>query len=317
DTTTTTESGYTGTDTDTTTTTESGYTGTDTDTTTTTESGYTGTDTDTTTTESGTGTGTGTTDTTGSGTGTGTTTTETTFNGVLNGVVRRIYATVSANDEGDYGFYYSYEKEFHREQVKDIEITVIYTNDTEEVIKVAYDFASTPAETFVKHDVDFKYNVTLIYDGDDLTDQSGKVVLAHGDVLKTVDDNDASVVAYIGYRGDVNLDYDVNSVDATQIQVYYAELSTGKNVESTILSISNETLVTSPSSIYDQFAAFLSDVNMSNQEGEIVNWRTGKKGRTIDAVDATCIMVAYAQLSTIDTPYKVGDEALWDYVLAE
>ena len=305
--------------TDDTTATTTETTGTDDDGSSTTTTETTGTDDDgssTTTTET---TGTdddGSSTTTTETSGTDTTTTTTTFGGsVLPDEVSRLFATVTAGEEGEYGFYYSYETEFHKEQVKEVAITVIYRDGKEEIIPITYEFASTPAETFVKYDVDFKYTAALVYNGGDITDSTGKVVLKSGDVLKTSDGADAGVVAYIGYRGDVNLDYEVNAVDASQEQAYYAILSTGKTTDQVVLSDSN--LVESASSIYDQFAAFLGDVNMSNQDGEIVNWKTGKKGRTVDAVDATCIMVAYAQLSIKDTPYKVGDEALWDYVLTE
>ncbi|MDE6035737.1 MAG: hypothetical protein K2G36_07505, partial [Ruminococcus sp.] len=295
------------------------YTGTDTDTTTTTTdtTDGTGTDTDTTTTTDttdGTGTDTTTTDTTDDGSSTSTETTTTPFEGaVLPGVVRRIFATVTASDEGDYGFYYSYETEFHKEQVKEVVMQIVYTDGTEGTLPITYDFASTPAETFEKYDVDFKYTAALVYNGGDVTDQSGKVVLKNGDILKTSEDEDAGVVAYIGYRGDVNLDYAVNAVDASQTQAYYAELSTGKQTDETVLSESK--LVESASSIYDDFAAFLGDVNMSNQKDEIVEWRTGKKGRALDAIDATGILTAYAELST-NTTYAIGDKALWDAVLA-
>ncbi|MDE5861345.1 MAG: hypothetical protein K2H28_04045, partial [Ruminococcus sp.] len=251
-----------------------------------------------------------------SGSDTDTTTTTTTFGGsVLPGEVSRLFATVTAGEEGEYGFYYSYETEFHSEQVKEVAINVIYKDGTEQVLPITYEFASTPAETFVKYDVDFKYTAALVYNGGDITDSTGKVVLKSGDVLKTIDDEDAGVVAYIGYRGDVSLDYLVDAVDATQTQAYYAELSTGKKPGEVVLSDSK--LVESSSSIYDDFAAFLGDVNMTNQKEEIVHWRTGKKGRALDAVDGTGILTAYAELSLKDTPYTLGDKELWDAVLAQ
>ncbi|MDE6673123.1 MAG: hypothetical protein K2K16_13195, partial [Ruminococcus sp.] len=295
-------------------------TGTDDSDTTTTTTETVDTDDTNTSTETTDTTGTGDSDTTTtttetSGSDTDTTTTTTSYTGVLAGEVSRLFATVTAGEEGEYGFYYSYETEFHKEQVKEVAINVIYKDGTEQVLPIAYEFASTPAETFVKYDVDFKYNATLVYSGDDIKDVTGKVVLAHGQVLKTIDDEDAGVVAYIGYRGDVSLDYLVDAVDATQTQAYYAELSTGKKPGEVVLSDSK--LVESSSSIYDDFAAFLGDVNMTNQKEEIVHWRTGKKGRALDAVDGTGILTAYAELSLKDTPYTLGDKELWDAVLAQ
>ena len=306
------------TDTNTTTTTTSGtVSDTDTNTTTTTTSGTgsdTGTGTGTTTTSgtgSDTGTDTGTTTTSGTGSDTGTTTTTSTGSGtgdiVLDGVVKSWSVSVETSS---YGFYYSHDEEFNKDQVGDLVLHVVYETDKTEDIQIDYEFASTPAETFVKYDVDFKYIANLNYAGRTIVDSNGTIVLTEGDALKTVDGSDAGVEVYIGYMGDVNLDYSINAVDASQTLGYYAETSTGKTPDQIILSISSS-LVTDPDSIYDHFAAFLGDVKNDVSD----NWKAKKADRVIDAVDASNILSAYAYLSTGDA--EIGTAGLWDKVFSD
>ena len=315
-TTTTTSGTVSGTGTGTTTTSGTGSgTGTGTITTSGTGSG-TGTGTTTTSgTGSDTGTGTGTTTTSGTGsdtgTDTGTTTTTSTGSGtgtiVLDGVVKSWSVSVETSS---YGFYYSHDEEFNKDQVGDLVLHVVYETDKTEDIQIGYEFASTPAETFVKYDADFKYIANLNYAGSTIVDSNGTIVLTEGDALKTVDGSDAGVEVYIGYMGDVNLDYSINAVDASQTLGYYAETSTGKTPDKIILSISSS-LVTDPDSIYDHFAAFLGDVKNDVSD----NWKAKKADRVIDAVDASNILSAYAYLSTGDA--EIGTAGLWDKVFSD
>ena len=306
----------TGTGTGTTTTSGTGSdTGTGTGTTTTSGTGSdTGTDTGTTTTSgtgSDTGTDTGTTTTSGTGSDTGTTTTTSTGSGtgtiVLDGVVKSWSVSVETSS---YGFYYSHDEEFNKDQVGDLVLHVVYETDETKDIQIDYEFASTPAETFVKYDADFKYIANLNYAGSTIVDSNGTIVLTEGDALKTVDGSDAGVDVYIGYMGDVNLDYSINAVDASQTLGYYAETSTGKTPDQIILSISSS-LVTDPDSIYDHFAAFLGDVKNDVSD----NWKAKKADRVIDAVDASNILSAYAYLSTGDA--EIGTAGLWDKVFSD
>ena len=306
----------TGTGTGTTTTSGTGSdTGTGTGTTTTSGTGSdTGTGTGTTTTSgtgSDTGTDTGITTTTSTGSDTGTTTTTSTGSGtgtiVLDGVVKSWSVSVETSS---YGFYYSHDEEFNKDQVGDLVLHVVYETDKTEDIQIDYEFASTPAETFVKYDADFKYIANLNYAGRTIVDSNGTIVLTEGDALKTVDGSDAGVEVYIGYMGDVNLDYSINAVDASQTLGYYAETSTGKTPDQIILSISSS-LVTDPDSIYDHFAAFLGDVKNDVSD----NWKAKKADRVIDAVDASNILSAYAYLSTGDA--EIGTAGLWDKVFSD
>ena len=231
---------------------------------------------------------------------------------VLPGEVKSFSVAATADGEG---FYYSYEKEFHKEQVSGLTLNVLYADDTTGEINLIdkFDFEATPAEKFSTNNATFKYNVALVYSGDDIVDATGRVVLANGDTLKDSSGYDVSVVAYIGVRGDINLDNHADAVDATQAQMYYAVISAGNGTtENTKLSISNETLVTSPTSIYDQFAAFLGDVNQSTHVVED-NWKATKDKRQIDAVDATNISTYYAKVSNPDN--TDDDETIWNNIL--
>ncbi|MDE5835005.1 MAG: hypothetical protein K2H26_05745, partial [Ruminococcus sp.] len=277
-------------------------------TTTTSETTGTGETTESTTTDVTTGTGettesTTTSETTGTGETTESTTTSvTTGTGAVLNEVKSWSVAVDPSGFGTgSGFYYSHETSFRKEQVKGITLHVEYVDSTLEPsdidISESFDFASTPAETFIYGDADFKYVATLVYRGGDIIDDHDNVILKDGDVLKTKTGEDAGVEVYIGIMGDVDLDYLVNAVDATQILMYYASLSTGKGQNETLLSKTNPKLVTDPLCIYDQFAAFLGDVNQVNLHVE-ENWKTGKVGRLIDATDSTSILSYYAAVST-------------------
>ena len=303
-----------------------------TETTTVTSGTNSGTDSTTTTTEtSGTGSGTDstttTTETSGTGSGTeSTTTTNTTGSGiVLNGEVKRWSATVTADEEAGYAFYYSHEEEFEKAHISDITLNVVYTDDSTEDIKVDFAYASTPKETFTVGDLDFKYNVPLLYAGEQIIDETGRVILKDGDNLKTTDDKNATFEFYIGYMGDVNLNYKVDAVDASVVATYYALLSTMQSDgtlptgDDIILSTPDNAniKIDSPDSVYDNFAAFLADVNQSNGIVTPATNRQARKSiRMIDANDASAMASCYAKLSTIDCPYVLGQKELWDAFFA-
>ncbi|MDE7137984.1 MAG: hypothetical protein K2O29_05950 [Ruminococcus sp.] len=235
---------------------------------------------------------------------------------VLSGEVKSL--SVAAEAEG-YGFYYSYEKEFHKEQVSGLTLNVTYVDDKTEEIDIVdlFDFEASPAEKFTKNNTTFKYNVALVYAGEDIVDETGKTVLAKGDTLKDASGYNVSVIAYIGVKGDINLDNLVDAIDVTQARSYYAAISagymTGLTANDVQLSISNTVLVTGPDSVYDDFAAFLGDVNQGSMVIED-NWRASKSDRLVDAVDATCISAYYALISR--TGNTDSEEVIWEQVLS-
>ncbi len=110
--------------------------------------------------------------------------------------------------------------------------------------------------------------------------------------------------------GDVNLDYNINSIDASQVLGFYAATSTGKLPNETILSESN--LITDADSVYDHFAAFLGDVK--NNLGDN-NYNALKADRILDSVDASNILSCYAYLSTGSG--EIGTQEIWDKVFED
>ncbi len=258
-----------------------------------------------------------TTDSTTTSSDSSTTSTTTTTDGiVLNGEVKSW--SVAADAEG-YGFYYSIEEEFHKEQVEKLVLNVVYADDTEAEYDITnnFGFEATPSEKFSKYNTTFKYNVALTYEGEDITDKTGKVVFKSGDILKTYEGYNVTVVAYIGVKGDINLDNLADSVDATQARIYYAKISAGTvsgafTAKNTQLSLTNS-IVDGPTSIYDDFAAFLGDVNQNGAE-VANNWKASKSDRLIDSVDATGISMYYALISAHGDAYT--ESAAWDKVLS-
>ena len=288
--------------------------------TTTTETGST-TDTDTTTSETTTSSETTssettTTDTTSTTDSETTTTTTTTIPPTV--TITSVVANEYAEIETVAGFYFNTETSFDKAQIqKVIYHTVInegYTDDngntvvTREYEKVEggtditadVDFGTkTPANTYEKVENVFLYRVPVNY---------------NGKVLKDKDGNDLTVSAYIGVKGDTDLNNIVDGRDATATLTYYAKTSTdGNDASNTALSTS--TLVAGNAlSVYDDFAAFLSDVQID--AGSNLTRFAKKSERLIDGRDATAILTFYAKSSTEQYKDMADNEPgkLWDIV---
>ncbi|MDE6665052.1 MAG: cellulose-binding protein CttA-related protein, partial [Ruminococcus sp.] len=164
---------------------------------------------------------------------------------------------------------------------------------------------ATPASVYNKANTTFKYEVPVFYNfGTDGEDDIRPILDA--------DKNQVFITVYIGVKGDVNLDNLADSVDSSQIQLYYAKISAGTvsgeyTSENTKLSLTNP-IVDSPTSIYDDFAAFLGDVDVN--EWSETNWKVRKGNRLLDAVDATQIRVYYARVSALgEEPYDAWNVA--------
>ena len=135
-------------------------------------------------------------------------------------------------------------------------------------------------------------------------------VYANGEVLKDIDGNDVTVTVYIALKGDANLDNLVDSNDASQVLAYYAKVSTN-NTNVYDVNLSKSALATTPTSEYEEFAAFLADVHFG---GEQAVERSAKKDkRLIDANDAAYILAYYARQSSADYASKT-DKGIWDEV---
>ena len=273
------------TNTTTTTTSTSTTTSTTTDTTTSTSTDTTtSTSTDTTTSTS-------TDTTTTTSTDTTTSTSTTTFPPLTTSVVKSYVEVKSVS-----AFYMNTEEEFDKAQIKEVIEHTVYVEDvikndkldkiegeTVKDIRADVDFGqATPSNTYKKGTDKFEYQLPVYTKGTALKDADGEPVV---------------VTAYIGVKGDVNLDSEANAVDASQALHYYAELSSNGQTPKDV-QLSGSSLVTSPEDMYDQFAAFLGDV--CQLSGEKVSRFATKDERVINAVDASDILAFYARRSSSD-----------------
>lgn len=244
------------------------------------------------------------------------TTTTTTTTSVMAVEVGR-YAEV----ESDYGFYIDFDKEFNKEQITSAQLHVVYNDvavdedgleildedgnaivlkEYEDVTDIldSVDFGdNTPGNTYNEENESFRYDVPVSYEGEELKDVDGNVI---------------TVEAYIGLKGDTDLNNAVDATDATLTLKYYtARISGvgGEEVDPYTLTLSNSELVDSPTSVYEEFAAFLSDVDSELSD----NWKMTKADRNIEGVDATLILKYYTRVISNHEP---GEE-LWRTIMSE
>ena len=224
-----------------------------------------------------------------------------------------------AEVESDYGFYIDFDKEFNKEQITSAQLHVVYNDvavdedgleildeDGNAIVLKEYedvtdilddvDFGdNTPGNTYTEENDTFRYDVPVSYEGEELKDADGNAV---------------TVEVYIGLKGDTNLNNVVDGTDATLTLRYYTLLISGVGgaaVDPYTLTLSTSALVDSPTSVYEEFAAFLSDVNSELSD----NWKLTKADRNVDGVDATQILRYYTLVISNNEP----GEALWNTIL--
>ena len=263
-----------------------------------------------------------TTSTTTTSTNTTTTTTTTTTNVVTS--VSTYYVTADT----DYAFYLNTEETFSEEQVKNAKVHVSYvdvtTDEEGNVVSISdpveedIDIANigfgdaTPENTYVADRTDgFDYDVTLTYEGEDITAPDGTVLLANGAALANEAGEKITVKAYIGVKGDANLDNKVDAVDASAILTYYATLLTGQSAEETVLSTSQ---LAKNDPVYEQFAAFLADVNAPLSDRAKTK---EDRGTELNSIDSSYILTFVAdRAATENEKYNtLTDKELWELVL--
>lgn len=247
-----------------------------------------------------------------------TTTTTTTYVAVVNSYVEV---------ESDYGFYMNIDDAFSADQINSAALHVNYKtvavdedgNETviEEFegkpvdIKGMIGFGNaTPGNTYSAENNNFKYEVQLFYNGEDIVDEYGNTVLVDGAELNAIV-GQATMTVYIGLKGDANLDNKVLANDAGLVLTYYANLSSGQggaDVDPQTVTLSDSALVDAPDSVYDNFAAFLCDVD--TEISTSVAWKTGKTGRRILANDAAGILTYYS----LCQKYEPGKET-WEMAI--
>lgn len=120
-----------------------------------------------------------------------------------------------------------------------------------------------------------------------------------------------TVKAYIGVKGDANLDNKVDAVDASAILTYYANLLTGQSAEETVLSTS---LLAKNDPVYEQFAAFLADVNAPLSDRAKTK---EDRGTELNSIDSSYILTFAAdRAATENEKYNtLTDKELWELVL--
>ena len=159
--------------------------------------------------------------------------------------------------------------------------------------------AEETTKLFLEHSINevtidnYRYLVNVYYDGNQLFYADGTPVTFY---------------AYIGVKGDANLDTQVLSTDASAVLKYYAQVSTGKSQDEVLLGGENKLIVANPE--LDQLAAFLADVDKDVYDEE--NWRTVKHDREIVSTDASAILKFYSINSTTTNPDK---NAVWNEAL--
>ncbi|MBQ8961871.1 MAG: cellulose-binding protein CttA-related protein [Ruminococcus sp.] len=150
----------------------------------------------------------------------------------------------------------------------------------------------SPALTYDPDNETFAYDIPLYYSENVywygryssyqlLVAQAGDPVLSNGEQVY--------VKAYIGKAGDTDLNGRADALDSALILNYYAKLAAGGHTDTTQLSSSP--LAAGVSSVYEEFAAFLSDIGSSWDSSD--RFAT-KSSREINSVDAQIIMDSYA-----------------------
>ena len=236
----------------------------------------------------------GSTTSTTSTTNDGSTTTTTTTTNTVTSVVKTQYVEIESVE----GFYFNTEASFDKEQIKKVTLHTVYNEgytDDEGTAVVLREFegetkditadvtfgSATPANTYKAVENKFDYKIPVYYNDAVLKDDKG---------------NDATVTVYIGLKGDTDLNNIVDGRDASAVLTYYAATSTDdKEASNTALSPSS--LVSgNAASVYDDFAAFLSDVKI--EAGKDMSRFAKKVDRLIDGRDASGILSFYTKSST-------------------
>jgi hypothetical protein len=212
-----------------------------------------------------------------------------------------------------YGFYFSHDngkttgRGFSTDMVKSIKIIdVVDGIETErEIDRSLINFGgATPANVFNASAItgksldEFKYEIPVYYGEDPLLDKDG---------------NQCTVTAYIGVKGDSDLDGMVLMFDASSTLKYFTAMSSGKQARETLFSDSK--LVSGPDDILDDFCAFLANVTADEYDPD--NWSKTKENRTFRADDASAILRYYTRMSTLTALGEVDDDtkqAEWDTI---
>jgi hypothetical protein len=221
--------------------------------------------------------------------------------------------------EKTYGFYFSHDNRtdaFSKNQITKLEIYDEYSVNgvVTETIKrnnVSLDNISylnkdgklaTPQNVYDVNQTDFFYSedeklIQICYDDEPLLDKDGNALYLE---------------AYIGVKGDVDLNNMVDGVDASAVLVFNAAISDGVTSGDSV-QLSNSSLVKGADDPLDAFCAFLGDVNTNEYDPD--NWHYTKSERMLDGVDASGILVFNAEVANAGA--NPDYQALWDIACPE
>lgn len=234
-------------------------------------------------------------------------------------------AVVNFEFDSDAAFYYSIDEQFSTDQISTIKYKVdteIITMDEEgniidrervqggrsiSISKSRLSFAATPGEVYDEMEESgvkqFRHEIAVVAN-EDILAANGAVIAKAGEALKDIEGNELKIVAYVGVKGDADLNLKADSSDAATVLVWYSKVSTleDKDMVSQIQFSNSDLVNIEEDAMLDEFAAFLADVNNDDAED---NKTTLKSDRRIDASDASFIQVYYGLVST-------GSDASWD-----
>ena len=233
----------------------------------------------------------------------------------------------------DTGYYLSVQKSFNKNQIKSVklisEVVQMYIYDNGDYVKNedgsvktdvvnaketkdvtdSVDFGTaTPANVFEYKVTSFKHDLAL-YASEDIKDAFGNVITLEGNKIQSDDNTFPVATVYVGLKGDANLDFAVDSKDATDVLDWYSDRATGS--ERTRFSRSSLLDAEDADQNLDQLAAFLADVT---NEIDSNNYVADKMVRTINSTDATYILAMYSEQSTT-TEKGAATRELWNKVL--
>ncbi len=195
----------------------------------------------------------------------------------------------------DKAFFFNHDhRDFSKDILSEVRLTVIAGGQTSTqeldpdklVLKDEKKEKTSPHDVYDEDQKDFTYNIKVYYDGKPL-------------IMK--DGTQAGFKAFIGVKGDADLNNIADSVDASAVLNYYAQISTGgKPEETNILKEASSVKDYDP----EELAAFLADVDKDVYSEE--NHIAKKSERQIDSADASSILAYYSIMSTGETDREKG-----------
>lgn len=194
-------------------------------------------------------------------------------------------------------FYFSYEKSFDLQNrfhyiVKlTSEEGVLFEADLAEMGLITTD--CTPKELFDNNN--FIYEVPLKYNSEDTMINGIDIT----EVIKII--NSSKIKVFIAVRGDFNVDYEVDPIDATWCIIFYNTLRTGESVgellDSMQKSLENKLSYSNMSQLIDKYLWKYADADGSHE---------------IDTIDATNVIYFYNECRANQMQGKITDEEqLW------